>query len=97
MDAREAKRMADERSRMSDVMGKLSPAAIPEYAAGKEAWRGTDWQEPSRMPLIERIDRRLRAISENAADLIRMQEILRAHPEFEQFIELQGLLNRRGV
>lgn len=102
MDAREAKlraeRTAESRMRASqlnqigDVMSKLSPA--PGYAAGNSADEcGGAWQPP----LSERIDRRLRHITQDAADLMRIQEILRAHPEFEQFIELQSLLNRRGL
>lgn len=48
-------------------------------------------------PLRVRVERRLQRLSDDAQDLMRIQALLNEHPEFEKFIELQNLLNRRGV
>ena len=53
--------------------------------------------ERIKTPLRVRVEKRLSRLSHDAEALMRMQVILNEHPEFEQFIELQNLLNRHGV
>ena len=54
-------------------------------------------QKASQEPLRFRVERRLTRISNDADALMRVQAILNEHPEFEQLIELQNLINRHGI
>ena len=48
-------------------------------------------------PLGLRLEHRLHDITGTADGIMRARQILSEHPEFEQFIELQSLINRHGL
>ena len=72
------------------VGGLLTPQ---EGYAPDKAYQERAYQDPLRV----RVEKRLTRISHDAEALFRVQAILNEHPEFEQLIELQNLVNRHGL
>lgn len=68
------------------------------YAGAVFPVRGDYGDEKSaHEPLRYRVESRLRRVSNDAEGLLRIQAIIAEHPEFEQMIELQNLINRHGL
>ena len=71
--------------------------AVLTGGTGKMAVNQCEDKQAYQDPLRVRVERRLTRISHDAEALMRVQAILNAHPEFEQLIELQNLINRHGL
>lgn len=63
--------------------------AVPVSVTGAKA--------EGRSPLRFRLESRLQVLSENVGDLLRLKQLLSEHPEFEQFLEFERLVNRHGL
>lgn len=90
VDLREARvRAAQEQARYANALGQVGGAMTPM----KDCEDRRAFQDSLRV----RVEKRLQRISDDAQDLMRIQSLLSEHPEFEKLIELQNLINRRGL
>lgn len=82
-------RYRNEKSTLGGGVGRaLTPMAEQAQCATDRAYQA---------PLRERVENRLRQTSERVEDLLRIRQMLTEHPEFEQFLELQTLINRQSL